>query len=160
MYILPLYGGSWRNFKAVEQTYLFNNISENSLIIECTEDILELDNSSNLLKKFEYQDKLFYCVSIPTAFKDCLEMVEQSKYSMINEKCKQKIISFHGLVKGSKFRKILYREESYYKQLEEELDTSISRLAEIGSLLIVEEETIEFDLSNLQDRGKFTKIEW
>ena len=160
LYVLPMFGTKWSHYHSVEQTYLFNNLGDNTFIVECNEDIIELDNNPYLIKKFSYQERLFYCMLIPVQYKEDYMLITDSSYSVLSEKYKQKIIHFHSLGKKSKFRKILYRDESLYQQLEESLDVTISRLAEIGSAIDIKQETIIFDKDDIIEKDKFTKIEW
>jgi len=97
---------------------------------------------------------------VPPTYVEDYHKVCKSRYSTISEKYKNKILSFHGLKPTSKQFKILYRDESYYKELEEKLAVEISRLQEIGSVVDHEEETIVFGKEDIKEREKFTKVQW
>lgn len=155
-----MYGESWRQFKNVEQTYLFNNLFKNTVLIQCKEGIIDLDKNPDLIKKFLYQEKIFYLMDIPIEFLEDYRKIVSSKYSTLEDLYKKKILKFHGIRDGSKYKKILYREESYYREIEEKLAVSISRLAEIGDAINVEKETFDVPKDEITELEKFKRIEW
>lgn len=155
-----MYGKSWIQFKSVEQTYLFNNLLDNTLLIKCKESVIDLDRNQDIMKKFLYQEKIFYLMDIPIEFLEDYRKIISSKYSTIEDIYKKKIIKFHGIRSDSKYKKILYREESYYKEMEEKLAVNISRLAEIGDAINIEQETLEIPKDEIKELEKFKRIEW
>ncbi len=98
---------------------------------------------------FDYKlDKVHrtFCFTIPGQYQYEFDKFKDSRYSEFTDEYKDRILSFHDKRYKSDVAKYLWRDESKFKQREEDLNVSIPRENEIISVLNPQKETLTHDL--------------
>lgn len=83
---------------------------------------------------------IFY-FHIPEKYYPDYLMFMASKYSLMSEKAKKRILRFYNLGNGSQVYKVLYRDKQRRRELEEELDVELPPDAEVASAVDFSKET-------------------
>lgn len=101
-----------------------------------------LESHSYYEDSYDYDDEIVYCFKIPySKLTDYIHFINSS-YSKMSEIYKRHILKFHGLRVTNNVAKVLYKDESLYLEMEEQLgNTHIPRTQEIGEKIELKNET-------------------
>lgn len=121
--------------------------------LEFTNYEYELENSPYYIKTVDVdKHHVLYVFNIPTELDDVITTFINGKYSKLPER--KELIRYlyqnFGLPLDSNITKILNRDASIRKKLEEELDVEIDPFAEVSSAPDMEAETFNYDLINAE----------
>lgn len=130
--VINCYIGDTSNPKRRDKIYLLLNHKTEAKRDRDTQ-ILEID--ANYVEHYTVdEDNTMFVYDIPPKWKPAYYLFIAGKYSKFMDLYKRQILNFHGLSLNGDVGKVLYRKEELYVQWEKALDTSISRLQEIGSM--------------------------
>jgi hypothetical protein len=113
-----------------------------------------LEKFPSFIRKFDPDPyHVMYIFDIPEGSKSSYQKFKEGKYSEIDDMCKLKILDYHGFTNDGQTAQILFKSPSLKKQLEEELETTLSNEQELHSVPNIEEETFNKEYYSLP---KFT----
>ncbi len=167
-YILPMLGDSINNFINLTGCFLGDRMYpdyDNHILLMFkhveTQGYLDFERklSKHPMYAAWYKVRDFehmYVFNVPIEHQRDYDLFKESKYSQLSELYKRQIITFHRFQKygyGSSTIKILYRDEQLYIDKEAEINkdlperewTHIPRSVEIGEILHLDEEILNYN---------------
>lgn len=162
-YILPLCGSSFNDFKFCCGCFVGSNLfpeikdkihllfNTNYSLFNYQDEWLQEHNLFN--DKYQIDDNwVMYVFDLPKGYEENYYNFLNGKYFEMDDEYKRHIIKFHSSNNTEGLKAVLYKSEKLFVKLEKELEVTIPRTQNIGSLPNLKLEV--FDISMIKNEDK------